>query len=227
MALLDQVVTNLQGADFFRIALPFLFTFAIVYGLLSRVALFGERSGDKVNAIVAMAAAFFVSRFVVTAGLEVPVVVSNYFGALTVVFLFLMAAMMVRGLVRRESAEEQGGFGTVLLVLAVLAVVSLFVAWGGLGFVLPQGVNLPTAFLTTTNFITLVVVLAALLLIGFVTGIISFGGLLSSGGSGGGGGGYGDMSTDELAEAIQGGDQDAIEEAQRRGLTAQDLGMQP
>lgn len=196
MALLDQVIGNLQGVDFFRIALPFLFTFAIVYGLLNKVDLFGDRVGNKVNAIVAMAAAFFVSRFVVTAGLEVPVVVSNYFGALTVVFLFMMATMMVRGLVRGEEADDQGALGTSLLILAVLAVVSLFVAWGGLGFVLPQGVNLPTAFLTTTNFVTVVVVLAALLLIGFVTGLLPTGGLLSGGSSPESGG-------DEFDEDIQ------------------------
>lgn len=221
MALLDQVLRNLQGVDFFRIALPFLFTFAIVYGLLTRVDLFGDRSGNKVNAIVAMAAAFFVSRFVVTAGLSVPVVVSNYFGALTVVFLFLMAAMMVRGLVRGEEAEEQGGFGTVLLLLAVLAVVSLFVAWGGLGFIFPQGLDISTAFLTTTNFVTLVVVLVALLIIGFVTGLLPTGGIFGGGGGSEeeGGGGYEDMSDEELAEAARGGDQDALEEAQRRGLT--------
>lgn len=220
MSLLDQVIGNLQGVDFFRIALPFLFTFAIVYGLLSRIDLFGERSGDKVNAIVAMAAAFFVSRFVVTAGFQVPVVVSNYFGALTVVFLFLMAAMMVRGLVRGEEADEQGGFGTILMILAALAVVSLFVAWGGLGFIFPQGLDISTAFLTTTNFITLVVILVALLIIGFVTGLMPTGGLMGGGGGGGGGGDEteGGEFDEDIQQALEAGE---IDEEQAREIQQQ------
>lgn len=54
------VLTQL-GPGFFGIFLPFVFTFAITFGLLSKIKLFGEGKGDRINAVLALVIGLFVT----------------------------------------------------------------------------------------------------------------------------------------------------------------------
>ncbi len=54
-----QILTQL-GPGFYGIFLPFVFTFAIVFGLLAKIKLFGDKS-DRINAVLAFVLAFFVA----------------------------------------------------------------------------------------------------------------------------------------------------------------------
>ncbi len=162
----------------FRIVLPFLFTFAVVYGIVNRLDLFGEDTNDAVSAIIGIAAALFVSNYVVATGVQVGILFSNFFGALSVVFLFLLSALMVQGIVGGEPGNSR--YNRAIMFLGALAVISIFLSWGGLGFVFPSTPDIAgSVFLTETTFATLVVILLAVGLIYWVT---------RSGGGGGEGG---------------------------------------
>lgn len=175
MATIASVLDQLAQVGFFRIVLPFLFTFAVVYGVVSRIELFGEESNEQVSAIIGLAAAFFVTNYVVTTGVSVSILFSNFFGALSVVFLFILSALIVQG-VAGGSPGEGGRFNQAVMLVGALAVVSIFLSWGGLGFVFPTSPQVaPGAFLTSTTFVTILVILGAAVLIAYVTGI-GFGG---------------------------------------------------
>lgn len=169
MVTIASVLDQFAQVGGFRIVLPFLFTFAVVYGIVSRMELFGENTNERVSGIIAVAAGLFVSNYVVTTGVPINILFSNFFGALSVVFLFLLSALMVQGITGGEPGDTR--FNKAIMFLGALAVVSLFLAWGGLGFVFPSGTDIPTGtFLTPTTFATLVVILLAAGLIWWVTG---------------------------------------------------------
>lgn len=168
---LGSMLSTLQQIDFFQIALPFLFTFAVVYGILEKIDLFGD--ADRVHAIVAAVAGLFAARFVLITGVDLPVLMSNYLGALAILFMFIMAAMLVRGLVGAPGE----GYRRIFMWLGAIAAVLLFVAWGGLQVMLPSTQPFTqTWFFSSTTFITLVVVLVAIAAIAYIGGFVGGGG---------------------------------------------------
>lgn len=173
MAMLEQVITNLQTIGVFKIALPFLLTFAIIYGLLEKLHIFSEDGSEteqKVNAIIAITAAFFVTLF--AANSNVALLLTNFFGAFAVVLVFLLGAMMSVELVGGGSEKVRKHIHNAFLLIAGLAVIAIFLSWGGLAVLFPEGflsgLGRPGVFLSATNLITLVVILAAIGLMLFV-----------------------------------------------------------
>lgn len=169
MAVLDSVMANLQSIGFFRLALPFLLTFAMVYGVLEKIDLFGDE--NRISAIIAVAAGLFVSRFIVGAGIDLPVLVSNYLGAMAVVFMFIMAALLVSGM----TGMGGEGYRRFFMYIGAAAGILLFLAWGGLSVMLPTTPSVGGLFIDSMTFVTLLVVLAALALIAWVGGFFPSG----------------------------------------------------
>jgi len=62
MAITDDFITNLTQLGFFEFLLPWLFTFAIVYGLLMKANLF-DKVNAKVSGVLALVIAFFITPF--------------------------------------------------------------------------------------------------------------------------------------------------------------------
>ena len=78
MGIFDSLIGVASQAGIFAFYLPFLITFALLYGLLSRVGIFGPASKmtNALNAIIAFSIALFVIGFT-PAG----VTISQFFGA--------------------------------------------------------------------------------------------------------------------------------------------------
>ncbi|MDY6776723.1 MAG: hypothetical protein SVQ76_01295 [Candidatus Nanohaloarchaea archaeon] len=167
MATLDAVIGNLQRIGLFNYALPFLLTFAAVYGILENLDLFGGDT-EKINGIIAAVAGFFVMNYTATAQLSLGVFFTNFFGAFSVVLVFLLGIVMAAGLAGSESGRWEGA-QTAFLVLGALAAISIFISRGGLS-VMGVGELERFVFMDTTTFWTLLVVLGAIGAIYWVAG---------------------------------------------------------
>jgi len=143
------------GKEFgiFQFYLPFMISFAIIYGILSKVKLFGgEKLGRNVNLIVSGVLSLFLIGYT-----PVGISLAEYFGSvftgtiLVVVTILgsLMILYMLGQLVGIEVPVKGAGkkWAVLLLLLAVILAVGVFASSGGLsffpGFTLP-GVTLPS-----------------------------------------------------------------------------------
>lgn len=180
MAILDAVIGNFQQIGLFNYALPFLLTFAAVYGILEELDLFGGDT-EKINGIIAAVSGFFVMNYAATAQFSLGLFFTNFFGAFSVVLLFLLGVVMAMGLTGTDS-EYWSQARTGLMLLGGLAALSIFLSWGGLS-VMGVG-SLPNyqqyLFVDSTTLWTLFIVLIAIGAIYWVSG---------GGGEGGGEGG--------------------------------------
>ncbi|MFB6076842.1 MAG: hypothetical protein ABEK12_01785 [Candidatus Nanohaloarchaea archaeon] len=124
----------------FRYILPFLLTVIVVYGVLERVSPFGGGQ-QRIHLVLAGIIGLFVTAFS-PAGTNLGVLLSNFFGAISVVLLGIVGAMVVGGLVFGEDFQDSA-WSTGLAGIGVLAVITIFLAWGGLAAVLPAGSTAP------------------------------------------------------------------------------------
>ncbi|MFB6294352.1 MAG: hypothetical protein ABEI97_01190 [Candidatus Nanohaloarchaea archaeon] len=104
-------VQELWNIGFFKYGAPFLFMFALVYGLTTKLSIF---ENERVSALVA-----------VTAG--------QFFGAFAVIASGLLVVVMAAGI---GGYDESWAFGDgakkTFFVLGGLAAITAFIGWGGL-----------------------------------------------------------------------------------------------
>ena len=136
--MLTTLVETLRQVGFFDFYLPFLLTFAIFYGLLTKAKPFGETAtAQRINLVIALVAAFYVMTFT-PVGITLAQFFANFFGGVSVVLLTLLVLggmfwMGVRVVQKEEEAKEKmkyiylavGALGGVLLL-------AVFVWAGGL-----------------------------------------------------------------------------------------------
>lgn len=185
---LQSAIQTLADIGFFKFALPFLLMFAIVYGLLQKLSIFGDN--DQVDAIVAVVSGFFVAYFVMQSSLGLSAFLVNFFGAFAIVAVGLMVVVMGAGLGGYDGGWAWGDRAKkAFFVLGALASLSIFISWGGLNFLKLGRVGSELAnasILNNSTFITLLVVLLGAGLIYWVTGEGEAGGGGEAGGEGGG-----------------------------------------
>ena len=125
------LVTELTNIGFYNFLLPWLLTFAIVYGLLFKANLFGDVN-KKVSGILAIVIAFFVTFY------SGPVM-ATYFttifaGFATVAAAILVVVMMVAlvGFKMQWEGSKNIRYGTVAVLIAigvVLFMISAGASW--------------------------------------------------------------------------------------------------
>ena len=124
------LMEQLSALGFFEFLLPWLFTFAVVYGLLAKADLFGG-ANTRISALIGIIAAFFVTPY---AGPWLASYFSTIFGGAAVVLaailvIVLFAAML--GIKGEGLGQKKYG----LPIVAIIGIVLFFFAAGGdLGF---------------------------------------------------------------------------------------------
>ena len=153
-----------QALSFYGFLLPWLFSFAIVYGLLMKAKLFGDASA-RVNIALAFVVAFFVT------GLGGPMLASffvNLFGGAAIFLAGILVFLLFVTLVGTKNSYHTGYLG--FIVILIVAVVLFLTSSGTFsGFVfLDSG--------TTALLFWLVVIIAAAWLITRESGSAGTGG---------------------------------------------------
>ncbi|MBI2583618.1 MAG: hypothetical protein HYW25_03040 [Candidatus Aenigmarchaeota archaeon] len=127
----SDVVAILESLGFFQFLLPWLFMFAVTYGILSKVDLFGK-ANKRISIAIALVVAFFTVGF---AGPSLANFFISIFGGASLIIAGILVILLFIGMVGKGPSDiAKGG---VLVVLIVIGVVLWFLSVGaasGLGF---------------------------------------------------------------------------------------------
>lgn len=187
--MMDQWIQAAQEVGFYEYILPFILIFAIVYGILERINLFGDSGGGdegsesgsvahKVHVIIAFSISFFVIAFT-PAATTMSAFFINFSGVLALILVGILGAMIVFGLLFSEEERDDGewftdNWYTTLLVIGIPAAILLYVGLGGFAEVPSVDVGLNA--MTTSEIIGIVIIAGTLLFLGWAIDILpSFG----------------------------------------------------
>ncbi len=116
-------ISSFAGFDFYGFLLPWLFTFAIVYGLLDKSGLFGKDSGKRVNFALAFVIAFFVTG---VGGPQLASFFVSIFGGASIFLAGILVFILFATLVGTEKKHHTGvmAFIVILIIAIVLFLTS-------------------------------------------------------------------------------------------------------
>ena len=124
------LMEQLSALGFFEFLLPWLFTFAVVYGLLAKADLFGG-ANTRISALIGIIAAFFVTPY---AGPWLASYFSTIFGGAAVVLAAILVIVLFAAMIGiKGEGLGQKRYG--LPIVAIIGIILFFFAAGGdLGF---------------------------------------------------------------------------------------------
>src|SRR3989338_10453648 len=110
---------SILGPEFYGFLLPWIFTFAIVYGLLGKIHLFGEKDknkkSDKINIALAFVIAFFVTG---AAGPQLAAFFINLFGGAAVYLAGILVIILFLAIIGKGDALSKH----MIYVIAVIVI---------------------------------------------------------------------------------------------------------
>ena len=131
-----ELIGALRGLGFFDFLLPWIFTFAIVYGLLMTVKIFGTDVNQKISAALALLAAFFVTAF---AGRALAAFFITLFGNATIILAGILVVILIGAMIFKGDIIGEKGLKrtSVMIVLIIIGVILFIVSTGaasGIGY---------------------------------------------------------------------------------------------
>lgn len=125
---------DILGPNFTNFLLPWIFTFAIVYGLLIKVNIFGAGVNQKVSVALAFVIAFFVSA---TGGPQLGAFFTSLFGGAATFVAGILVVVLFLALAGYKTPDAPKA--AVLAVLVILGVILFLISQGPVsGFKLDQ-----------------------------------------------------------------------------------------
>jgi uncharacterized membrane protein len=95
MGIFDTFISSSQNAGIFSMYLPFILTFALIYGLLNKSKILGEgRPAKALNAIIGFSIAFYVIAFT-SAGITIATFFSSFFTQTTALIVTVISMVLV------------------------------------------------------------------------------------------------------------------------------------
>lgn len=158
MATIADLIAQGKELGIFQFYLPFIITFAVIYGILDKSKIFGDKA-KNINLIISLSASLFVMAFtpVGPAFITFSTFISNLFAGtllivLTIIAFLIIASMLFFPLTGKDKMDFGNSAKLIVLVAAILGV-GVFVSSGGLS-VFP-GINLgPGGFTGVPIFIS-------------------------------------------------------------------------
>lgn len=138
LSVIQETLVAMEGSGLYTVALPFVLVFAIIYGLLSKLELFGDKS-RQVNAVVGLSGALYAVSSPAVQGFGQQFI--PLYGSVGLLLVFALTIMIALGLTNITPEQYSKTFAVMGAVLAA-GVVGLIVNAGGLSVL---GVSLPTA----------------------------------------------------------------------------------
>ena len=155
-----QLILNLNQVGFYNLILPWIFTFAVVFGLLVKINLFGDQVNKRVSAALAFVIAFFVTGF---AGPQLASFFITIFGGASIVIagiLVILLFLAMAGWIPTMQGPKGTGWKAALAIL---------IAIGVLLFLLSSGVIVTGVALTSDIVLFIFVIVIIVLAIYFIT----------------------------------------------------------
>lgn len=160
-----------KDMGFFQFYLPFVLTFAIFYGLLEKVKIFGDKSRN-INLVIALVAALYVIGFT-PVGITFAQFLSNFFGQVGIILVSLIAlGMIFFVLIPLSGKEVKDLFNPKYLIpIAALLAIGAYLSSGGLS--LFPGISLPSGSfglgLSDQDIVILIIIAMTILVIWWLT----------------------------------------------------------
>ncbi len=130
----ERLISILQEQAIFSIYLPFLLTFAIIYALLEKVAIFGKEA-RRINMVIALIIGLYVAVFS-----PVALTLSMFFSALfaqtsillvTILVFLLIVGLLIPFIGEEEKAKWGQKVAPYALAIGALFVIGMFLSSGG------------------------------------------------------------------------------------------------
>ncbi len=153
MTIADIFIANVEQLGFFDFLLPWLFTFAITYGLLIKADIFGS-ANPKISMVLAVVFAFFTAPF---AGIYL----TSFFSTLSTEMVIALGGLLTIILFGTMLGIDRNALPHRYYMAIALGAVAFFIAIGGEVADIRLGSN------TVMTAVFVIILLAA---IGFVTG---------------------------------------------------------
>lgn len=127
------LIATLNAMGFYGFILPWIFVFAVIYGLLIASKVFGEGgTARSVSAAIAFVAAFFVT---VLGGPTLATFFVNLFGGASLIIAGILVIVLffaMTGLSKEQLFEKKGGTKAVAIIVVVIGIVLFLVSSGAL-----------------------------------------------------------------------------------------------
>lgn len=155
MSAIQEALMALEGSGLYTVVLPFMLVFAIGYGLLSKLELFGDKS-RQVNAVVGLGLALYAVSSPAVQGFGQHF--APLYGSVGLLLVFALTIMIALGLANVTPENYSRAFAVMGAVLAA-GVIGLIVNAGGLtalGVTAPAAVAIPTISAATIGTVAVV-----------------------------------------------------------------------
>ena len=152
--IIDDLLTNLANIGFYDFLLPWLFTFAIVYGLLVKANIFGSVN-QRISGILAFIIAFFVSAY---RGPDLASYFVNIFGGSSIIIAAILSIMLFAVLIGFSGQVFAGGKHKYGLWAVIIIGILLFATSAGGDFI---GIRLGSSMITMIMVLVLLIAVVA------------------------------------------------------------------
>ncbi len=140
---------NVLGPEFYGFLLPWIFTFAIVYGLLVKVNIFGEAT-KKVAAALALVAAFFVTAI---GGPALAAFFTTLFGGASIFLAGILVVILFVGMVSDKAFKTEN-----IAIIGFLVLLGVFLFLTSSGTIVGLSIDSQTATLIFWGVILIAVI---------------------------------------------------------------------
>lgn len=173
MVSISDFVSIANNMGFFQFYLPFILTFAIFYGILEKIKIFGDKSRN-INVIISLALAFYIISFT-PVGITLAQFLSQFFTDISLMIFTIIGLGMILVVLMAISGRKFEDIGSLKffipigLLIAVLLVLGIFISSGGLA--LFPGINIGSGGLglSDQDIVILIIVGLTILLIWWLT----------------------------------------------------------
>ncbi|MBI4162147.1 MAG: hypothetical protein HY513_00560 [Candidatus Aenigmarchaeota archaeon] len=144
--------TALLGLDFYGFLLPWIFSFAIVFGLLGKLNIFDSGNKKHINMALSFVIAFFVTA---VGGPQLAAFFTSLFGGAATYLAGILVLLLFLAMVGKEGVLSEGKYVIILIIIGVL----LFLASSSY-----FGVAYFSAYASSVIFWLIVIILAVYLI---------------------------------------------------------------
>jgi|SRR3989338_2806332 len=108
--------TAMLGIDFYGFLLPWIFSFAIVFGLLSKLDIFGGNK-KSINMALSFVVAFFVTA---VGGPQMAAFFTSIFGGAATYLAGILVLLLFLAMIGKESVLKETKYAIILIIIGVL-----------------------------------------------------------------------------------------------------------
>ncbi|MBS3162971.1 hypothetical protein J4467_03520 [Candidatus Woesearchaeota archaeon] len=150
---------SLEKIGFYEVALPFILIFTIVFAILQKVKIFGEK-GKNFNAVIAVVLAFLVIR-----NQAIVEVLNQFLPKISLISVIIVVTLILFAiLLNKEDAAFGGWLGGIGMIVLVIGLIIAFIGSGGgavFGFQLPDWFDITMADRNLLIFVVLFIIFFA------------------------------------------------------------------